>query len=91
VKAISEMEMPCPIISLASAIRHRSFTKSAKSIEGFALRLPNGSALDLEQFLGATSTDAMVVLRDGELVYETYPRGDRKAPFAGLKRTIGNG
>ncbi len=51
------------------------FTKSAKSIEGFALRLPNGSTLELEQFLAATSTDAMVVLCDGELIYETYRNG----------------
>ena len=33
------------------------FTNSAKSIKGFALRLPNGSILDLEQLLDATSTE----------------------------------
>jgi CubicO group peptidase (beta-lactamase class C family) len=52
-----------------------AFPRSAKSIDGFSLRLPNGSALDLEQFLAATSTDAMIVLCEGQLVYETYRNG----------------
>ena len=69
------------------------FTKSAKSIKGFALRMPNGSTLDLEQLLGATSTDAMVVLRDGELVYETYRNGmepnSRHIAMSATKAVIG--
>ncbi|MGC1561924.1 MAG: serine hydrolase, partial [Bradyrhizobium sp.] len=69
------------------------FTKSAKSIEGFALRLPNGSTLDLEQLLGATSTDAMVVLREGELVYETYRNGmepsSRHIAMSATKAVVG--
>ena len=69
------------------------FTKSAKSIKGFALRLPNGPTLDLEQFLGATSTDAMVVLREGELVYETYRNGmepnSRHIAMSATKAVVG--
>lgn len=69
------------------------FTKSAKSLKGFALRLPNGSPLDLEQLLGATSTDAMIVLRDGELVYETYRNGmepnSRHIAMSATKAVVG--
>ena len=69
------------------------FTNSAKSIKGFALRLPNGSVLDLEQLLDATSTDAMVVLRDGELVYETYRNGmepnSRHIAMSATKAVVG--
>lgn len=70
-----------------------AFSKSAKSLDGFALRLPNGSTLDLEQFLGATSTDAMIVLRDGELVFETYRNGmepkSRHIAMSATKAVIG--
>ena len=70
-----------------------TFPKSAKSLDGFALRLPDGSTLDLEQFLGATSTDAMVVLCDGELVYEAYRNGmapnSRHVAMSATKAVIG--
>jgi CubicO group peptidase (beta-lactamase class C family) len=77
----------------AGQVGAAGFTKSAKSIKGFTLRLPNGSVLDLEQFLGATSTDAMVVLRDGELVYETYRNGmepnSRHITMSATKAVVG--
>ncbi|OPY94092.1 hypothetical protein A5906_15540 [Bradyrhizobium sacchari] len=52
-----------------------TFPRSSKTIDAFSLRLPNGSAIDIERFLAATSTDAMIVLSDGQLVYETYRNG----------------
>ncbi len=48
------------------------FPLSAKSIEAFSLRLPSGSSIDLEQVLAETSTDAMIVLHKGQMVFETY-------------------
>ena len=70
-----------------------TFPKSAKSLDGFTLRLPDGSTLDLEQFLAATSTDAMVVLREGELVYETYRNGmepnSRHIAMSATKAVVG--
>jgi CubicO group peptidase (beta-lactamase class C family) len=70
-----------------------AFPRSAKSIDGFSLRLPNGSALDLEQFLVATSTDAMIVLYEGQLVYETYRNGmepaSRHIAMSATKAVVG--
>ncbi|CCD93359.1 putative Beta-lactamase family protein; 6-aminohexanoate-dimer hydrolase [Bradyrhizobium sp. ORS 375] len=53
----------------------RPLPRSAKSLEAFALRLPNGGSLGLDQFVAATSTDAMLVLHRGALVYEVYRNG----------------
>ncbi len=44
------------------------------ALDGFALKLGDDS-LDLETFLEQTATDALVVLHDGRIVYETY-RGE---------------
>lgn len=48
---------------------------SPKSLARFLLRLPNGASLDLDAFLHATATDALVVLFDGEVVHESYVHG----------------
>lgn len=70
-----------------------AFARSAKSIDAFSLRLPNGSAIDLEQFLAATSTDAMIVLSEGQLVYETYRNGmeptSRHIAMSATKAVVG--
>jgi CubicO group peptidase (beta-lactamase class C family) len=70
-----------------------AFPRSAKSIDRFSLRLPNGSALDREQFLAATSTDAMIVLHEGQIVYETYRNGmeptSRHIAMSATKAVIG--
>jgi CubicO group peptidase (beta-lactamase class C family) len=44
------------------------------SLDGFALARPGG-ALTLEAFLAATSTDAMVILHKGRIVFEHYANG----------------
>ena len=49
--------------------------RSPKSLDAFALRLPSGASLDLDAFLNATATDALVVLLDGEVVHESYAHG----------------
>ena len=70
-----------------------TFPRSAKSIDAFSLRLPNGSALDLEQFLATSSTDAMIVLHEGQLVYETYRNGmepsSRHIAMSATKAVVG--
>jgi CubicO group peptidase (beta-lactamase class C family) len=45
------------------------------SLDDFDLRLSNGSSLSLQAFLGATTTDAIVILKDGSLVFERYGHG----------------
>jgi len=45
------------------------------SFDAFALRLPNGSTLDLAGFLRATATDGLVILHDGRIAYEFYDGG----------------
>lgn len=73
--------------------RAAALPRSTTSVDGFALRLPDGSTLDFEQFLGATSTDAMVVLHHGELVYETYRNGmqptSRHIAMSATKAVVG--
>jgi CubicO group peptidase (beta-lactamase class C family) len=70
-----------------------AFSRSAKTIDGFSLRLPNGSTLGLEQFLAATSTDAMIVLCEGQLVYETCRNGmgptSRHIAMSATKAVVG--
>jgi CubicO group peptidase (beta-lactamase class C family) len=48
------------------------------ALEAFALRLPNGSSLDLDGFLKATATDGIVILHDGRIVFEVYDGGTTK-------------
>ena len=50
----------------------RALPEAPQSLGTFALRLPDGSSLTLEQFLRATETDGMVILRDGRVVCEVY-------------------
>jgi CubicO group peptidase (beta-lactamase class C family) len=40
------------------------------ALDAFALRLPDGSSLELEDFLAATATDGLVILHDGRIVFE---------------------
>ncbi|MGY3454010.1 serine hydrolase domain-containing protein [Bradyrhizobium sp. USDA 4353] len=76
-----------------SGSKEAQFPNSSKSIETFSLRLPNGSSLGLEPFLAATSTDAMIVLHDGRLVYEAYRNGmepnSRHIAMSATKAVIG--
>jgi len=47
-----------------------------KPFEDFKLTRADGSTLDLPAFLQATSTDAIIVLQDGRIVYEAYANGN---------------
>jgi CubicO group peptidase (beta-lactamase class C family) len=44
-------------------------------LDGFSVRAQGGAQLGLGDFLTATATDALVVLQDGVIVFETYDNG----------------
>jgi CubicO group peptidase (beta-lactamase class C family) len=48
---------------------------AARSLDAFSLPVAGGEPLDLAGFHAATATDAMVVLLDGQVVYEVYDHG----------------
>jgi hypothetical protein len=52
-----------------------ALSRTAGSMEGFKLSLPDGSSLDLAGFLEATATDALVAMVGGQIVYEFYDHG----------------
>lgn len=55
--------------------------EAPRSLDAFKLPLGHGASLDLEGFLQATATDAIVVLHDGRIVFETYANGvTRRTP-----------
>lgn len=59
-----------------------------RALDGFALRLPNGSSLDLEGFLRATATDGIVILKDGAIAFEFYANGTtRETPHILMSAT----
>ncbi|CCE06349.1 putative Beta-lactamase family protein; 6-aminohexanoate-dimer hydrolase [Bradyrhizobium sp. STM 3843] len=56
--------------------------------DDFALKLPNGSKLDLQGFLKATATDGLIVLHDGRIAFEFYDGGlDRETPHILMSAT----
>ena len=56
-----------------------ALVENPRPFDGFALRLPNGSSLNLEGFLSATATDGVVILQDGRVVFEFYANGTTPA------------
>ncbi len=58
--------------------RTLAFAEAPIALDSFALRLPNGSSLDLAGFLKATATDGIVILHDSRIVYEFYDGGTSK-------------
>ena len=58
------------------------------SFDGFSLRRPNGSTLDLQGFLQATATDGLIVLHEGRIAFEFYDGGmDRDTPHILMSAT----
>lgn len=49
--------------------------ETSQLLEGFALEGLDGTPLDLDGYLAATATDAMVILRQGAVVFERYANG----------------
>jgi len=68
-----------PVAEIAAALGSTlALPESPIALDAFALRLPNGSALDLNGFLKATATDGIVILHDGRIVFEFYDGGTTK-------------
>jgi CubicO group peptidase (beta-lactamase class C family) len=58
------------------------------SFDAFALRLPDGSSLDLPGYLKATATDGLLILHDGRIVFEFYDGGmERQTPHILMSAT----
>ena len=74
--AFHNVDRVVPTAAIANAPDNvAALTSAPMSLGGFSLPLPDGSKLDLAGFLKISATDAMVVLKDGKLVYETYANG----------------
>jgi CubicO group peptidase (beta-lactamase class C family) len=73
--AFQHIEAILPCVEVANAPeRLWPLPQALQPMDGFAVNL-GGRALDLEGLLEASRTDAMVVLHDGQLVYERYRNG----------------
>jgi CubicO group peptidase (beta-lactamase class C family) len=58
------------------------------SFDGFGVKLPNGSTLDLQGFLKATATDGLIVMHQGRIAVEFYDGGlDRDTPHILMSAT----
>jgi CubicO group peptidase (beta-lactamase class C family) len=53
----------------------RPLPETPAAFDEFSVRAPTGATLDLDGFLDATVTDAIVILRDGAVVFERYAHG----------------
>ncbi len=74
--AFHNVDQIVPTAAIANDPDNISVLKAAlASLDGFSLPLPDGAVLDLAGFLKISASDALVVLKDGELVYETYANG----------------
>ena len=54
----------------------RALAEAPQSMDGFRVTGLAGQIFDWPAFLEATSTDAMVILKDGQIVCETYANGN---------------
>ena len=66
---------------------------STRPLDDFELRGAGGAALDLDAFLRASATDAIVVLHEGRVVFEAYGNGnaprDRHILMSATKSVMG--
>lgn len=67
--------LPCDKIANASDNVLQLPAKHSSSLEDFCIKVENGADIGLIQFLKETNTDGLVVLQDGQLVYEFYDNG----------------
>ena len=54
----------------------RVLAETRRTLDGFQLKLRDGASLDFAGFLAATATDALIILRDGAIVHESYANGN---------------
>lgn len=68
--------LPVATIGAApSAAAPAEVAPDAGRLAGFSVADGRGGTLDLEGFLAATDTDGLLVLKDGQAVFETYRQG----------------
>ncbi|MDR3466234.1 MAG: serine hydrolase [Xanthobacteraceae bacterium] len=66
-----------PVAEIPSAPNTpRPLREAPRAFDRFSVKGVDGSVHDLPGFLAATATDAIVVLRDGAIVYEAYFNGN---------------
>lgn len=65
-----------PVATIAHGGTTRPLPEAPHVFDGFSVKGVDGAAHDLHGFLGATATDAIVVLNDGAIAYETYFNGN---------------
>ena len=64
-----------PTAEIAADPAAKPLPERPSSLDGFSLKLPGDRTLTLDQTLAATATDALVVLKDGAVVFERYANG----------------
>ena len=62
--------------TIGSAKQAESLNSSPQSFDGFKVQLGQGQPLDLSAFIDHTSTDAIIVLHKGNVVFEKYGNGN---------------
>jgi len=79
--AFSHMPEVIASAPIAPASDPRPLPEAAADLSGFSVPAADGAVLNLAAWLDATATDAIVVLKDGKLVFEAYadPCGPRQA------------
>ena len=66
--------IPCAEIANAPQ-RFRSLDTQLQSFDSFRVRTGDGTFLNLNEFLAATETDALVIMHDGKIACEYYDHG----------------
>jgi CubicO group peptidase (beta-lactamase class C family) len=70
-----------------------ALAEAPTGLDDFRLAAPGGSALDLAGFLKLTETDALVIVRDGRILFEAYDNGTTAATphilMSGTKAMVG--
>ena len=67
--------LPTAVIA-AEPGRALELPTSSLALDDFRLGLPDGSTLSLDAFLDATTTDSLVILHDGRVVFERHDHGN---------------
>ena len=65
-----------PVAAIANAPGvHRPLPDAPLAFDGFGVAGMDGAPLDMAAFLEKTATDALVILKDGDIVFEHYAHG----------------
>ena len=74
--AFHHVDEVVPVATIANAPGHiRSMTEAPRAFDEFRVAGMDGAALDMPAFLDKTATDAIVIVKGGEIVFERYAHG----------------